>query len=180
MLAYPTLHEIRAAADDYWKVWQQLLTEAPVLRQVIGQHTPSAIGWKVDGDIAPLEAAERVYELGDSIHMGPVNQERAILTVRKAQAVALDTLQHIKLLQRRPSRPDDDLGADSLDFYVAHGLPKLEAVEQAVSKLDLPVQAQKNEAHAWLSLEYHGHEFKLADKHVWEICVQEAAELLTR
>jgi hypothetical protein len=180
MPAYPTLHEIIAAADEYWKVWQQLLAEAPELRQAIGQHTASALGWKVEGDIAPLEAAERVYELGDSVHLGPVNQERGILTVRKARAIALDTMQHIKLLQRRPSSPDDALGADSLDFYVAHGLPKLAGVQQAVAKLDVVVEAQKNEAHAWLSLRYSGHEFKLANHHVWEICVKEAADLLGR
>ncbi len=178
MASYPTLHEIRAAADDYWRVWQQLLTAIPELRKTIGQHSPDALSWKVEGDLAPLEVAERVYELGDSLHVGPVNGERAILTIRKARAIALDTLQHVKILQRRPSRPDDALGPDSLDFTVTHGLPKFGAVEAAVKGFEVAAEAQHNEAHDWISLTYHDHEFKLSDHHIWEVCVREAADLV--
>ncbi|MDF2460720.1 MAG: hypothetical protein K0S68_123 [Candidatus Saccharibacteria bacterium] len=176
-MSYPTLHEIRHAADEYWEVWERLLNAAPKLRQTIGQHSASALGWKVDGDLAPLEATERVYELGDSLYLGPVNSERSIMTVRKERAIALDTLQHIKILQRRPSRPDDALGADSLDMYVPHGTPGLAAVKTAVEELEVDVVAQSNEAHEWLSLTYEGHEFKLADHHVWDVCMKEGQAL---
>lgn len=176
MASYPSLHEIRAAADEYWAVWERLLEAAPKLRQAIGQHSASALGWKVEGDLAPLEATAPVYELGDSLYLGPVNGERAIMTVRKPQAVALDTLQHIKILQRRPSRPDDELGADSLDLYVPHGVPSLAEVQKAVGEVAV-VQAQHNEAHKWLSLTYEGHEFKLADHHVWDVCMKEGLAL---
>jgi hypothetical protein len=177
MSSYPTLHEIRSAADEYWEVWERLLEAAPKLRQTIGQHSASALGWKVDGDLAPLEATERVYELGDSLYLGPVNGERSIMTVRKARAIALDTLQHVKILQRRPSRPDDELGADSLDMFVPHGVPGVEAVRGAVKGLKVEVEAQSNEAHEWLSLRFDGHEFKLADHHVWDVCMKEGQAL---
>jgi hypothetical protein len=178
-MSYPSLHEIKAAADDYWRVWEQLLEAAPALRKAIGQHSPSALGWKVDGDVAPLEAAERLYELGDSIYMGPVSHERAILTIRKPQAVALDTLQDIKVLQRRPSRPEDALGADSLDMVLPHGIPETASVEAAVAELDVACKAERNEAHEWLSLIYSGHEFKLQAHPVWEVCVREAERLIS-
>jgi hypothetical protein len=178
MISYPSLHEVRAAADDYWAVWQRLLAAAPHLRRVIGEHTPTALGWKVEGDAAPLEAAGHLYELGDSLYLGPVNGERGILTLRKPQPVALDALQEIKIMQRRPSRPDDALGADSLDFILPHGLPKLEEVQKAAAGAEVTVEAERNEAHAWLSLRYDGHEFKLLDHYVWEVCVREAQELL--
>ncbi len=176
-MSYPTLHEIRTAADDYWQVWEQLLSAAPKLRQVIGQHSPSAIGWKVEGDISPLEAAERVYELGDSLFVTPVNRERSILTLRKPTAIALDTLQHIKFLQRRPSRPDDALGPDSLDFLAPHGLPKAADIMTITKDLDAVCKEERNEAHNWISIRYQGHEFKLAEQHVWDICVREAAAM---
>jgi hypothetical protein len=178
MSAYPTMHEIRAAADEYWSVWQQLLGEAPNLRGAIGQHTAMALGWKVEGDLAPLEAAMRVYELGDSLYAGPVNGERAIMTVHKPQAVALDTLQDVKILQRRPSKPADSLGPDSLDFYVPHGVPALEELLKAAGKHGVTIEEQKNDAHAWISIKYLDHEFKLQEHQLWEICVKEAAEVL--
>lgn len=178
MSSYPSLHEIKSAADDYWQVWQELLTKAPALRRAIGQHSPDSLGWKVEGDIAPLEAAERLYELGDHMHMGPVNGERAILTIRKPRSLALDTLQHIKLLQRRPSRPEDALGPDSLDFVVTHDLPALDSLQQALETLDAACKAEHNTAHKWLSLIYREHEFKLGDTGLWEICVRESELLL--
>jgi hypothetical protein len=119
-----------------------------------------------------------VYELGDSLYMGPVNGERAIMTVRKPTAVALDTLQHIKFLQRRPSRPDDALGPDSLDLFVPHGVPSLQELRRALGEVKAEVEAQENEAHEWMSLRYEGHEFKMANHHVWDVCVQEASELM--
>jgi hypothetical protein len=51
MYSYPTLREVRSAADDYWQIWQQLLSEAGGLRQAVGQHSPAALGWKVEGDL---------------------------------------------------------------------------------------------------------------------------------
>jgi hypothetical protein len=180
MASYPTLHEVRAAAEEYWETWERLLTEAPELRKVIGQHTPSALGWKVEGDLAPLEAAGRVYELGDSLFMGPVNAERAIMTIRKPTPYALDALVHVKILQRRPSRSDDALGPDSLDFVVPHGVPELEEVKAALEGVEAQAEAERNEAHDWLSLKHQGREFKLADHSVWEVCVKEAQLLLER
>jgi hypothetical protein len=177
MYSYPTLHEVRSAADYYWHVWQQLLNEADGLRQVVGQHSPTALGWKVEGDLAPLEAAERLFEVGDSLYAGPVS-ERTILTIHKKTAVALDTLQEIKLMQRRPTKPDDALGPDSLDLLLLHGVPALEKVKKTVAKLDVSLEEQRNEAHEWLSLVYMGREFKLLDHAVWEVCVREAARLI--
>jgi len=178
MASYPTLHEIKAAADEYWAAWQELLADRPELRQAVGQHSPTALGWKVEGEVSPLEAAERLYELGDHVYMGPVNGERAILSIRKPQAVALDTLQEVKVLQRRPSRPDDALGPDSLDMYLPHGMPKLEAVEQALDSSDANVELGHNEAHRWLSITYKKFEFKLQDHTLWEVCAREAAQVL--
>jgi len=175
---YPTLNEIKSATDDYWQVWQQLLAKTPALRKTIGQHLPDALGWKVEGDVAPLEAAERLYELGDSIHMGPVNRERAILTIRKPRPLALDALQHIKLLQRRPSRPDDKLGADSLDFVVPHGLPSLEDVEKALTGVTATCKIEHNPKKNWLTISYEGHEFKLVDHTIWAVCARDCEELL--
>jgi hypothetical protein len=177
MASYPTLHEVRGAAEAYWEMWQKLLNEAPELRQAIGQHSPTSMGWKVEGDIAPLEAAERLFELGDSAYVGPVNGERSILTIRKAQAMALDTLAEIKLLQRRPSRPEDRLGADSLDFYVPHGLPDVGSVTEACGDVGAKCEAEHNAVHKWISIRYQDHEFKLTDHTVWEVCVEEAAAL---
>jgi hypothetical protein len=177
MYSYPTLHEVRSAADYYWHAWQQLLSEADGLRQVVGQHSPTALGWKVEGDLAPIEAAERLFELGDSVFAGPVT-ERTILTIRKKTAVALDTLQEIKVMQRRPTRPDDALGPDSLDLLLPHGVPSLDKVKKTVAKLDVFAEEQHNEAHKWLSLVYMGREFKLLDHSVWDICVREAARLI--
>jgi hypothetical protein len=177
MYSYPTLHEVRSAADYYWQVWQQLLSEADGLHQVLGQHSPTALGWKVEGDLAPLEAAARLFELGDSLFAGPVS-ERTILVLRKQRAVALDTLQEIKLMQRRPTKPDDALGPDSLDLLLPHGAPKLEKVKKAVAKLDVYLEEQSNEAHEWVSLVYMGREFKLQNHPVWEVCVREAADLI--
>lgn len=176
MYSYPTLHEVRSAVEYYWHVWQQLLGEADGLRQIVGQHSATALAWKVDGDLAPLEAAQRLFELGDSIHAGPVS-DRTILTIRKPRPMALDTLQEIKVMQRRPSRPDDALGPNSLDLVLPHGVPKLERVKKAVAKLEVYVEEQHNENHQWLSLTYMGREFKLQDHTVWELCVHEAAEL---
>jgi hypothetical protein len=133
---------------------------------------------KVEGDVAPLEAAERMYELGDDLHMAPVNGERAILTIRKPRSLALDTLQHIKILQRRPSRPEDALGPDSLDFVVPHGVPELAEVEKALESADATCVIEHNSAHEWLSLTYREHEFKLNDIGLWEICVRESERLL--
>jgi hypothetical protein len=178
MAAYPTMHEVRAAADEYWDVWQQLLSAAPKLRSAIGQHTPMALGWKVEGDLAPLEAAMRVYELGDSLYAGPVNGERAILTIHKLQAVALDTLQDVKILQRRPSKPEDTLGPDSLDFNVPHGLPNFDELEKAAEGHEATIEAQHNENHAWLSIKYKNHEYKLQDHQLWEVCIREGAAIL--
>jgi hypothetical protein len=177
-MSYPSLHEIRAAADEYWSIWQELMAKAPDLRKTVGQHSPTALGWKVEGDMAPLEAAERVYELGDHVMAAPVNQERAILTIRKSQAVALDTLQDIKILQRRPSRPDDALGADSLDILVPHGVPSIAGLEQSLKEAPATVKADHNDSHSWVSITYQGHEFKLQDHTVWDVCVREAAALL--
>jgi hypothetical protein len=178
-MSYPTLHEIRMAADEYWTIWEDLLTQKPELRKVIGQHSPTAIGWKVEGDVAPLEAAERIYELGDYLFAGPVNEERSILTIHKAQATALDSLQDIKIMQRRPSRPDDALGPDSLDFYVPHGIPDIEQFEKILNGKDYTIEDQHNTAHRWISVSYRKHEFKLQEHHVWEICVREAEALLS-
>jgi hypothetical protein len=177
-MSYPSLHEIRVAADDYWTIWEELLSRKPDLRKIIGQHSPTAFGWKVEGDVAPLEAAERLYELGDHLFAGPVNAERSILTIHKVRAVALDSLQDIKLLQRRPSRPEDVLGPDSLDLYVPHGMPSLEQLKAALERDDVTVEDQSNRSHKWVSIVYDGHEFKLQDHHVWEICVHEAEALL--
>lgn len=178
MSSYPTLHEIRSAADFYWRAWQELLDKAGGLRQAVGQHSPTAMSWKVEGDVAPLEAAVRLFELGDSLMAGPVNGERTIVTLRKPQAVALDTLQDIKLMQRRPSKPDDTLGPDSLDIMLPHGLPPLEKVERSVDGLGVACELDHNELHEWLSLRYEGREFKLIDHTVWEVCVREAAGLV--
>jgi hypothetical protein len=178
MASYPTLHEIRSAADDYWEVWQGLLTAAPKLRHVIGQHEPSAFGWKVEGDLAPLEAAGPLYELGDSLFMGPVNRERAIMTIRKPEPFALDALRQIKLLQRRPSRPEDKLGPDSLDFLVPHGLPKADELREALAGTEASFEEQSNEVHDWVAIYYQEREFKLTAKPVWAICVAEAAALV--
>jgi hypothetical protein len=178
MYSYPTLHEVRSAADYYWHVWQQLLSEATGLRQIVGQHSPSALGWKVEGDLAPLEAAARLFELGDSLYAGPIT-ERTILVVRKPAAVALDTLQEIKIMQRRPTRPDDALGPDSLDLLLPHGVPALEKVKKVVSKLDVFLEEQHNESHKWLSLTYMGREFKLMDHTVWEVCARQATALIS-
>ena len=177
-VSYPTLHEITAAVDDYWKTWQQLLEAAPKLRHVVGQHTADALGWKVDGDVAPLEAAERLFELGDSLHAGPVNKERSILTIHKARPVALASLQDIKLLQRRPSKPDDKLGVDSLDLELTHGLPAVEELKAAVMGVGADVVPDRNDMHAWISITYQGHEFKLTDRPLWAVCVREAQGLL--
>jgi hypothetical protein len=117
-----------------------------------------------------------LFELGDSLHAGPVN-DRTILTIHKTRAVALDTLQDIKLMQRRPSRPDDSLGPDSLDLLLPHGVPDIQTVKKTVAKLGVHVEEQSNEAHGWTSLVYMGREFKLKDHAVWEICAREAAEL---
>lgn len=178
MASYPTLHEVRGAADDYWGVWQDLLTKAPDLRKAIGQHSPTSMGWKVEGDIAPLEAAERLFELGDSAYIAPVNGERSILTIRKGKAMALDTLNEIKILQRRPSRPADALGPDSLDLYVPHGLPSADDIKKALSGTKGTCEAEYNDVHRWLSIRYDGHEFKLTEHTVWEICAKEAAALI--
>jgi hypothetical protein len=176
MYSYPTLHEVRAAADYYWHVWQQLLTEADGLRQAVGQHSPVALGWKVEGDLAPLEAAARLFELGDSMYAGPVG-DRTIATVRKTRAVALDTLQEIEIIQRRPTRPDDALGPDCLLLLLSHGVPAISKVETAVGKLDVFLAEERNESHAWLSLTYMGREFKLQTETVWQICAREAGGL---
>jgi len=178
-VSYPTMHEITAAADDYWKTWQELLGQAPRLRHTVGQHTANALGWKVDGDIAPLEAAERLFELGDSLFAGPVNAERSILTIHKPKPVALATLQDIKLMQRRPSKPDDRLGADSLDLELTHGLPKLDELNASLEAADDAVAAaDHNETHSWISVRYRGYEFKLLDHTIWEKCVRQAESLL--
>lgn len=177
-MSYPTLHEITAAADEYWEAWQQLLAAAPKLRHVVGQHTANALGWKVDGDIAPLEAAERLFELGDSLFAGPVSGERSILTIHKAKPVALATLQDIKLMQRRPSKPDDKLGTDSLDLELTHGLPKLDELNDVLKDTEATVEPERNELHHWVSLRYQGREFKLIDRPIWAKCAQQAQALL--
>jgi hypothetical protein len=177
-MTYPSLHEVITAAEDYWSAWQTLLSAAPGLRKVIGQHYPTALSWKVEGDVAPLEAVIRVYELGDHIFLAPVNSERSIATVHKTQAIALDTLQDIKILQRRPSKPNDTLGPDSLDLLLPHGLPTPEAIEKTLAGTEAEVEADHNEVHEWISVSYRGHEFKLADHSIWSICVKEAASLL--
>ncbi|HUD11166.1 MAG TPA: hypothetical protein VMS08_02045 [Candidatus Saccharimonadia bacterium] len=177
-MSYPSLHEIRMAADEYWALWEELLNAKPELRKVIGQHSPTAIGWKVEGDLAPLEAAERIYELGDHMYSGPVNDERSILTIHKAQAAALDSLQDIKIMQRRPSRTSDPLGPDSLDFYAPHGVPAAGDLEKILESSGATGEDQSNRAHKWTSIIYHKHEFKILDHHVWEVCVQEAQQLL--
>lgn len=177
-MSYPSLHEIRAAADEYWSVWQELLAKAPEARKTIGQHYATAFGWKVEGDLSPLEAAQRVYELGDHLFLAPVNQERSILTIRKPQALALDSLQDIKILQRRPSKPDDPLGADSLDILVPHGTPSATALEKPFRDVAATITAEHNDRHKWLSVVYRRHEFKLQDHSVWEVCVKEAHDLL--
>ena len=129
----------------------------------------------MEGDLSPLEAAERLYELGDHVYMGPVNGERGILTIHKDKPLALAALQDIKVLQRRPSRPDDVLGADSLDLLLPHGVPGAEAVKKAAGDAEVTVEPQRNESHHWLSVVYRGHEFKLQDHTVWEVCAREAA-----
>jgi hypothetical protein len=177
MASYPTLHEVRSAATDYWNMWEQLLGAAPDLRQTMGQHSPCTMSWKVEGDIAPLEAAERLFELGDSAYIGPVSEERSVFTIRKAREVALDTLNEIKIIQRRPSRPEDDLGADSLDLLVVHGLPTISHIEAALSGTDAKCEEEFNDIKRWISIRYQGHEFKLVDKNVWDVCAQRAADL---
>lgn len=177
MYSYPTLHEVSAAADYYWQVWQQLLAKTKGLRQVVGQHSPVALGWKVEGDLAPLEAATRLFELGDSIYAGPVS-DRTIATVRKARAVALDTLQEIEVIQRRAARPDDALGPDCLLLLLPHGVPALEDVRKILhDNSEAFVEAERNESHSWLSITYMGREFKLQTETVWQICAREAGEL---
>ncbi|HEY2003507.1 MAG TPA: hypothetical protein VGH44_00130 [Candidatus Saccharimonadia bacterium] len=178
MVSYPTLHEIKAAADEYWTAWQELLAARPELRQAVGQHSPTALGWKVEGEVSPLEVAERLYELGDHVYMGPVNGERAILTIQKPQAVALDTLQAIKVLQRRPSRPEDQLGPDSLDLHLPHGVPGLETVQKSLYGSGAKAEHEHNEFYRWLSVKYKKYEFKLQDHTLWEICAKEAARVL--
>jgi hypothetical protein len=176
--SYPTLHEVRSATEEYWQIWEELLNQVPELRRIVGQHSPTALGWKVEGDVAPLEAAERLFELGDSIFATAVDRERSILTVRKGQAVALDTLQEIEIIQRRPSKPDDELGPDNLVLMLPHGLPEIEKVSKVAGKADVTVELQGNEAHEWISITYQGHEFKLMDHQIWDICVHEAASLI--
>lgn len=178
MASYPSLHEIRAKADEFWNLWEELLGAAPKLRQAIGQHSPTCLGWKVEGDNAPLEAALPLFELGDSLYLGPVNQERSILTIRKPQAVALDTLTEIKLLQRRPSRPTDTLGADSLDLLVPHGLTPLSELTAALAGTEAVCEAESNPIHHWISIKYKDHEFKLTDRPVWSVCLAQAETVL--
>lgn len=178
MASYPTLHEVRTATEEYWHIWEELLNRVPELRRVIGQHSPTAFAWKVEGDVAPLEAAERLYELGDAIYSGPVDKERSILTLRKAQAIALDTLQEIEIIQKRPSKIGDELGADNLVLYLPHGLPDIEEVKKVLSKATLEVAREVNESHEWISIKYSAHEFKLMDHQIWEVCVKEVAGLI--
>jgi hypothetical protein len=177
-MTHPTLLDIKAAADEYWALWQQLLAEAPGLHQVIGAHSADALGWKVDGELAPLEASLAIYGLGDHLYCGPVYQERSIATLRKAQAIALGSLQHIKFLQRRLSRPSDTLGPDSLEFLLAHGTPKLGDIESAVGSAPVTCEVESNPATSWLSLRYSDHEFKLRDHSAWTVCAKEAQALL--
>ena len=168
-------------AEEACEKWSRFVAEME-LGELLDPYAPltNAIGFKVADEVELFQTLARFFECGDQVHIAPVD-DRSIATIRLASTDDSDGARHIKILQRRPGR-DDPLGLEHLDILLAATrlgeAIDLETLGEQLLDRRVNCELERNEAHVWLSLHYDGFEFKLVDRSVWNICVQEATAAL--
>jgi hypothetical protein len=168
--------ELRALSERAEDLWNGFIEQDSV-RELLKPSQPrlSALAIKVPSQAELMRVIGRYFDHGDQFHGAPVG-ERSIVTICKAEPFGSAKMRQIKLLQRRLGSADA-LGFDHVDVQVRAGT-NLSELAAALVLLGAGAVVQTNGMHSWVSVRFGGHEIKLVDHPVWQVCCAEATDML--
>ncbi len=152
---------------QYFAAWKNFKIEQGLSENVF-QAVPTTISWKVADKMTLFANLCQLGEAVEQTHIGTVNGRFIASSVLHTPHEGMKLL---KIMERRANSLDR-LGLDGLDFYVRD----MKQILSVLQKAGLPVEADHNDMHRWLSLRFgtNGqYEAKFVDHLVLRVAIDE-------
>jgi len=150
--------ELQRALEVYLQSWQMFAKQRKDA-QLLTSLTPIAVGWKVADQAEYNRLFLELQPLCDRISHSWLDN-RWLGGFHTKESLLVRDIRHIKIMQRRPARPSDNLGLDHVDFLlpaaIANNIEELLRAEP-----DISWEREKGDLCEWISVHFDGKEAKL-------------------
>jgi hypothetical protein len=149
------VNELITQYQIFQQKWQKLLS-ASAHPEFYAALKPIAVGWKV-ASIADFDAAvPELRAISDRVHFSLLD-ERWLGAFHLKDSLLPDDIRHIKVMQRRPTKPNDTLGLDHVDFLLPDGID----IEALLHDEAFSWEREKGDLCEWISIRFDSTEAKL-------------------
>lgn len=162
--------ELQKALDIYLVAWRNFTKQRKDAEFFASLH-PISVGWKVADQAAYTEHFAELQTISKRV-TGSWLDERWLGGFYTKDELLPEGIRHIKLMQRRPAKPNDSLGLDHVDFLLPEGID----IEQLLrNDPEISWEREKGDLCEWISVRFGNNEAKLrfVDKTSFDAVIKE-------